>query len=435
MEFSDHPLTKIPILQRVFLFTARKLSAPIKLASVTSSWDESLRVYGAGSLVWQKAYEAKPSRVASFLHLACSKGGVPWVVDHLCRAGVDPNVADKGGNTALHMIAKFSFLSKHGPECIGILAKAGANLDAVNNAPKSYDRAIHNGLTPLQIAFHDCPNGKIVDALLKCGANINCIEIPKASTLLNIAAASGDGDLVTAIIEYHKRQNPDKPLSEIVNERAGDLNTALATAVNLPGSRFAFTATKLLISKYKADYTIPHGSGELPFVTFLQKLGESTNVMEATFDTSIQDWLDAYPGIIAKTERQTREPIFGALLRKHTRYMNWLPWVTAQIKTLVSGGANLNENIGITTYDETITHIIVDRVIKKSFIPLESFVAPVVAEFKQYLDELKPDLTMTNKFGKTVLEACKMTDTPYTTLKPQIIDLLEDEMERQKNNS
>src|SRR3989338_7710004 len=107
--------TSIPIIQRVISFTpSKKLSNPIKLASVCSSWEETCKVYGGGSLVWlheaEKNNKKSVEKLVSFFHKACAalRDVALWVVKQLLQLGVvDPIACDRAGFQGLHFAARY----------------------------------------------------------------------------------------------------------------------------------------------------------------------------------------------------------------------------------------------------------------------------------------------------------------------------------------
>lgn len=107
--------TSIPIIQRVMSFTpAKKLSTPLKLAQVCSTWEETCKVYGGGALVWlheaEKLNKKSTEKLVSFFHRACgSQRDVSlWVVKQFLQLGiVDPTAEDRAGFQGIHFAVRW----------------------------------------------------------------------------------------------------------------------------------------------------------------------------------------------------------------------------------------------------------------------------------------------------------------------------------------
>lgn len=409
---SDHPLTKIPILQRVFLFAAKKLSTPLKLAAVTSSWDESLRIYGAGALVWQNAYKSKPSKATSFLQLACSKGGVPFVVDHMLQAGVDPNVADKNGITSLHMIAKWSTLSKHAVECIDILVKAGANVDA-KTLPKKNNN--NRGETALKIALVDTADPEATVALLRAGAKLSEVPPPDfGGNALHHAAKSGSGELVTVVLEELLRLNPKATISDVVNEQQPGTGITPLMVACLNTKR-RYSATKVLLEKYKADITIEDQHHSLPFFEFMK--GYTTTNSEAynnMMDVSVEDWVKLYPDII-KMRNSEGMTVMHCLLGAIPRNGSYFSAASeANVKLALQLGADVNAKDTVRGY--TPLHHLIDysfKGIKRHYMVGKAMVDTYIKPIALFLQNCRPDLSIAgDQDGLTVTDMVKAEECP-----------------------
>ena len=103
----------------------------------------------------------------------------------LVMSGVDVNIADGDGSTALHWAAYHDDL-----ELTAALLKAGARIDATTRI---------GGMTPLFMAARN-GHAAIVAALLAAGANAREVNA-NGTTVLMVAAASGDAAAVTALID------------------------------------------------------------------------------------------------------------------------------------------------------------------------------------------------------------------------------------------
>ena len=401
---SEHPLTKIPILQRVFLFASRKLSAPIKFAAVTSSWDESLRSYGAGALVWKKAYEDKASRVTSFLHLACSKGGVPFVVDHLLQAGVDPNSVDKAGYTALHMIAKWSLLSKHSLECINILLRRGATVDAKTKPKKSSDNQCE---TALRIAI-EIGNAEATAALLKSGADHTMVEVPNGASIVLLAAESGSVETLNCIIAHLETKMPiEKVRSDFVNGRDRSGRTPLIMLAH-SGKYFALPTFQELLVNHKADPSIADpNTGSLAFLEFARTASRSSAgaVSTTTAACILPMWIEMYPNIVHQVNQVTgRSCLHYCLEQMHTGSAQWV------IEGLIKGGAD--PNLKDTVSGGTPLHLFVEEVFRNQWDYSKVFRATHNILLEKYLLVAKPDPKVKNADGWNAYEFA--TEFPWT---------------------
>jgi truncated hemoglobin YjbI len=97
----------------------------------------------------------------TLLHFASGAGCLP-VVASLLRQGIDPNIQDRGGHTALYRAAN-ECVAETGPELIKILVRAGADVHTGGGVTRA---------TPLHMAAR---RGfvEIARTLLDCGAAIN----------------------------------------------------------------------------------------------------------------------------------------------------------------------------------------------------------------------------------------------------------------------
>jgi hypothetical protein len=113
---NPNPLyTSIPLIQRVMTFVpSKKLSMPVKLATVCSSWEETAEVFGGGSLVWlheaEKKSKKSDEKLVSFFHKACAAQNdiALWIVKQFLQLGiVDPLAEDRAGFQAVHFATRW----------------------------------------------------------------------------------------------------------------------------------------------------------------------------------------------------------------------------------------------------------------------------------------------------------------------------------------
>ena len=103
----------------------------------------------------------------------------------LLKQGVDVNVAQGDGMTALHWAAY-----RDDTELAQMLTLAGANVGAITRI---------NGMTPLFLAAQN-GNPKLVDVLLKAGADAKAV-LATGATPLMFAARAGNGEAVRLLID------------------------------------------------------------------------------------------------------------------------------------------------------------------------------------------------------------------------------------------
>ena len=105
-------------------------------------------------------------------------------VTSLIRAGVDVNVPEGDGTTALHWAVQADDI-----QTAAALIKAGARVTVANRL----------GVTPLMLAATN-GNATMIDALLKAGANPNEAS-PEGETVLMTASRAGNHKAVSMLIE------------------------------------------------------------------------------------------------------------------------------------------------------------------------------------------------------------------------------------------
>jgi uncharacterized protein len=187
-------------------------------------------------------------------------------VRHLLDTGVDVNVAQVDGTTALHWAAYHD-----DAETAAWLVRAGAKVKAVNRY----------GVSPLSLA---CSNGSgaIVKLLLEGGADPNA-TMKGGDTVLMLAARSGNLDAVSALLARGAR--PD------ARERRGQ--TALMWAA---AEGHAAVVRALIDAGADIDATLDSG-----FTAFFFAVREGHLA-------AVRAFLDAGVDVNATTERRERAP-------------------------------------------------------------------------------------------------------------------------------
>ncbi|KPP75277.1 NF-kappa-B inhibitor alpha-like [Scleropages formosus] len=124
----------------------------------------------------------------SALHLAVITEQ-PQIVDHLLKAGCDPQLVDNQGNTALHIACKRGSLS-----CFSVLTQScPVELPTLMSA-KNY-----SGLNCIHLA---CIHGffSLVESLIQLGADINAREHCNGRSALHLAVDLQNQELVRLLI-------------------------------------------------------------------------------------------------------------------------------------------------------------------------------------------------------------------------------------------
>ncbi|MFT7801832.1 NF-kappa-B inhibitor alpha [Arapaima gigas] len=113
----------------------------------------------------------------------------PQIVDHLLKAGCDPQLVDNQGNTALHIACKRGSLS-----CFGVLTQSCPTELPSIMAVKNY-----SGLNCLHLA---CIHGffSLVERLIHLGADINAQELCNGRSALHLAVDLQNQELVRLLI-------------------------------------------------------------------------------------------------------------------------------------------------------------------------------------------------------------------------------------------
>lgn len=118
----------------------------------------------------------------------------PEIFSDLIKAGTKANVFDKNGMTAMHWAAA----ECTSPLVIEMLARAGELVDA-----KETDA----DMTPLMIACFKNPNEKVIESLIKLGANVNATDAHGRSPLSIAAASFSSVEVISTLLKHGA--NPD----------------------------------------------------------------------------------------------------------------------------------------------------------------------------------------------------------------------------------
>ncbi|EKD84146.1 MAG: hypothetical protein ACD_39C00217G0001, partial [uncultured bacterium] len=131
---------------------------------------------------------ANPIQAAAFLDQK------PEIFSVLIKAGTKANVCDKNGMTAMHWAAA----QCTSPLVIEMLARSGELVDT-----KETDA----DMTPLMIACFKNPSEKVIEALIKHGANVNATDADGRSPLSIAAASFSSVEVIKTLLKHGA--NPD----------------------------------------------------------------------------------------------------------------------------------------------------------------------------------------------------------------------------------
>ena len=152
------------------------------------------------------------------LHLACLKGN-STIAQILIRNSADPFERDNSGRTALHF-ACCSGIAASAVELTVVLCHDGTDLIHMKD---------HTGRTPLHYAvFNTCKGQvKIIEQLLRLGANINCLDVER-QTPIHFAAESGNKNIIPILIQNGasvgiQDRNKRTPLQVALNDHIREL--------------------------------------------------------------------------------------------------------------------------------------------------------------------------------------------------------------------
>ncbi|PKL49056.1 MAG: hypothetical protein CVV42_07780 [Candidatus Riflebacteria bacterium HGW-Riflebacteria-2] len=126
---------------------------------------------------------ANPIQAAAFLNQK------PEIFSVLIKAGTKANVFDDNGMTAMHWAAA----ECTSPLVIEMLARAGELVDA-----KETDA----DMTPLMIACFKNPNEKVIEMLIKHGANVNATDTLGRSPLSIAAASFSNVEVIKTLLKH-----------------------------------------------------------------------------------------------------------------------------------------------------------------------------------------------------------------------------------------
>ncbi len=118
----------------------------------------------------------------------------PWVLETLLQAGANPNAGDFDSMTPLHTAG----FANPNPKVIEVLLKGGAD---VNFTAKSAERAQQAGYSPLHAAAKSTRNPEVIHALLKAGANMEALNRDGYTPLHVAADANRTPEVLQAIIK------------------------------------------------------------------------------------------------------------------------------------------------------------------------------------------------------------------------------------------
>ncbi|MBY0405673.1 MAG: ankyrin repeat domain-containing protein, partial [Cyanobacteria bacterium] len=116
----------------------------------------------------------------------------PYVIQKLLDRGLDPNITDSTGNTALHYACRQQVIPS-----VRMLLKAGANPNLRN----------HEKDSPLHLnMIHSRQMIPIATELLSAGAKVNRLNADRNTPLIE-AVHMGDEALVELLLQHHARIN------------------------------------------------------------------------------------------------------------------------------------------------------------------------------------------------------------------------------------
>jgi truncated hemoglobin YjbI len=170
-------------------FAARPSVFAGLLTRMLQSGDTELCDYVVQSVQKDPSFGARRFGGRPFFHLAAAAGAVTVVRAILDRSGLDPNLQDRGGHTALYCVANECASAEAGPELVKILVRAGADVNAAGGVTKA---------TPLHMAARR-GHLAIAQALLANGASLHAVD-SKGVTPLQRARNLRRADVVEMLL-------------------------------------------------------------------------------------------------------------------------------------------------------------------------------------------------------------------------------------------
>ncbi|XP_077453890.1 B-cell lymphoma 3 protein homolog [Stigmatopora argus] len=211
------------------------------------------------------------------LHLAVITQQVS-MVEALLRAGSDPSVLDRNGQTALHLCCEYNH-----PEC----------LHAVLLSPSSavcLDMKNFQGLSSLHLAvLHAHIN--LVSMLLGAGADINAMDIKSGQNPLILAVESNNVEMVKFLIENgcdvnRSSYSANTALHSACARGQTDMVRALLKSGANSSVKNYHNDTPVMLAKNKMITDILRGKGSKPIRVLDQHIIESTSPHSSNFTTN-----------------------------------------------------------------------------------------------------------------------------------------------------
>jgi len=155
------------VVEQAPRFAARPSVFTGLLARMLQTGDPELYGYVLQSVHKDPSLGARRFGGRPFLHLAAAAGAVAVVRAILERCpGMDPNLRDRGGHTALYCVANECASAEAGPELVRLLVGAGADVNANGGVTKA---------TPLHMAARR-GHLAVARSLIECGAFIQAVD-------------------------------------------------------------------------------------------------------------------------------------------------------------------------------------------------------------------------------------------------------------------